>query len=99
MRTAGWLSLAGHRGGAVWRHLTPTVEGAPLYMQMKPKDPSVPLDMVVQNSEKSGRTLVAGDTCGVRNNLENTETWRCIYRQKIVGITDADYCAVFIELE
>ncbi len=67
VRAAGLLSLAGHRGGAVWRHLTPTEERAPLYMQMKPKDPSVPLDTIVQNSEKSRRRLAAVDMCVLRN--------------------------------
>ena len=58
MKAAGWLSLAGHGGGAIWGHFVPTEESVPLYMQMKPKDPSVPLDTIVQNSEKSRRTLV-----------------------------------------
>lgn len=65
----------GHVGGAVWRHLTPTEEHAPLYMQMKPKDPSVPLDTIVQNSEKSRRTLAAVDMCVLRNTHRHGDTW------------------------
>lgn len=75
MRAAGWLSLAGHRGGAVWRHLTPTEEHAPLYMQMKPKDPSLPLDTIMQNSEKSRRTPAAVGMHVLRDTLTLTETW------------------------
>lgn len=58
VRAAGWFGLAGRGGGAVWRHLTPTEERAPLYMQMKPKDLSVPLDTIVHNSEKSRRIVL-----------------------------------------
>lgn len=39
---AGWRSLAGHTGAAVFRHLVPSEDCVPLYMQMKPKYPSVP---------------------------------------------------------
>lgn len=46
-----WMAkMAGHWGVAVWRRLMPTEVCATIYMQMKPKDPSVPLDMIRQNS-------------------------------------------------
>lgn len=53
MRDAGCLSLAGHRGRAVWRNLTPTVEHTALYMQMKPKHSCVPLDRIAQKSQSA----------------------------------------------
>lgn len=53
VKAAAWLTMAGHMGGAVWGHFTPREESTPLYMQMKLKDPSLPLDMIVQNSAKS----------------------------------------------
>lgn len=46
-------SLAWHRGGAVWRHHTPTKEHTPLYMQIILKDPTAPLDTIVPILKKS----------------------------------------------